>query len=902
MAEFDLGRAQGEIIIGTDSARKSVDGLTSSINSSISKAGQQLARTGTRLSLGVTLPLVAVGTAAVNTSLEFTKTMNTMAAVAEVPQKGIESLRALAIKMGQDTVFSANEAGQAMLELSKAGVSVSDIMGGALKNTLSLATAGDLDLATSATIASNAMNTFGLSGKESQQAVDALAGAANASSADVSDLAEALAQGGSAAALAGQTIQETAGFLGEMAQAGIKGSDAGTSLKTFLLSLVPTTNTAKEAIKKLGLEFVNADGSIKSLSEVSQELQDHIGKLTPAQQQLALKTIFGTDAYRAAAIATKNGAEGLKVYTDAASKAGTASEVAAGKLKGLPGVIETLKGSIDTALLTLGDTLQPIVEVVANAITDLLNLFIALPGPIKTAIVVIGILAAAAGPLLFVIGQAAVLFSVLLGPVGLIIGAIGLLIGLFIKLNGGVSGTIKVIGNFIDGFTKAIAPAISAIQQIGVEVGEAFTPLFRQFQSLGKAAKGQAGNALGIITDAINGFAQVLLVIIPPAARGLAAFIQFLVDGFPKVAAVVSSAVSAIMPLLTALGNYIANEFTDIWNALVKVWNENLKPALADLKPLWQDLVSIFRDLSPVLKVVGAALGVLLVGPLLLLLKVLPPVIRVTGLMIQVMVKLTRVIVAAGKLIIQFATNVAGAIARFVIASVRQMGIFVAFVQRIPGDVAHAFIAVFNAVVTWVSKADQFIINKWNGIVHFFAGLGGKLANAGRHMWDWIVDGAKAIANSAIGIINSIISKINSFQIHIHVDPPGPGAIDFDWNGPGIPSIPGFAHGIKNFLGGLAIVGEGGPELVALPHGSDVLPNRILRGLERNGSFNRTHASANIAAPRDLRGVEVIGTIDTPFGPAQIRGMIRDEIEDHETFNSTLNRMNDRHRRAYADE
>lgn len=891
MSDMDLGTATGRIEINTSGAQRSVDGFTRSINGSISKAGQQLARTGTRLSLGVTLPLVGIGVKAVETSLEFTKTMNTMAAVAGVPAPALEKLRALAIKLGQDTVFSANEAGDAMLELGKAGVSTSDIMGGALKNTLDLATAGDLDLASSATIVANAMHTFGLQGKDAKEIADALAGAANASSADVSDLAQALTQGGNAASLAGASIQDTTAFLGALADQGIRGSDAGTSLKTFMLSLVPTSNTAKEAIKKLNLEFVNSDGSIKSLSEVADQLHDKLGPLTQAQQQVALKTIFGTDAFRAAATAMKLGSDGLAKYTDATNKAGNASDVAAGKLKGLPGVIETLKGSIDTALLTIGDTLQPIVIAVSNALTDLLNLFVALPQPVKTAIVVIAALAAAAGPLLFIIGQAGVLFSILLGPVGLIAAAIGGLIALFIKLNGGISGTIKAVQGFIDGFMKAIQPAIAAFKQIGVEVGKAFTPLFHQLDTLGKAAKGKAGSALGIITDGINAFAQIALKVIPPAARALAAFIQFLITNVPKAASAISRVADTIINFLSPIVDFIGGEFIDIWHALVDVWNQDLLPAFRELNGIFGDFKSIITDLMPVLKVVGAVLGVVVIGPILLLLKVLPIAIRLVGLFIKIFVQLVRSSVAVGKLLIQLFTNIAGSVARFVGATIRQMGTFVAFVQRIPGDIAHAFTAVYNAVVTWVGKADKFIIDKWNGIVDFFKGLGGKLANAGRHMWDWLVSGVKAVANSAIGILNSIIDKINAFQIHIHVDPPGPGDVNFDWNGPGIPHIPSFAQGIKHFIGGLAVVGEGGPELVQLPRGSDVLPNKILRSLERSGTFRSTGSIQPVEQPRSLRGVEVIGTVDTPFGPAEIRGMIREEIDDDAGFQRHRARM-----------
>lgn len=366
--------------------------------------GQSMMRAGRSLSTYVTLPLIGIGVQAVKTAADFQKTMNTMGAVAQVPQAQLRKLKDLAIEMGSKTVFSANEAAQAMLELSKSGVSVANIMGGSLKNTLDLATAGDLELAESAKIAANAMNVFGLSGKESQRAVDALAGAANASSADVADLAMALSMGGNAAKSAGLSIEETTAVLAALADQGIKGSDAGTSLKTMLLNLVPTSAKAKEAMKELGVSFVDNNGNIKGITEIAQVLQDRLGGLTQAQQQVALKTMFGTDAYRAARIMMDQGVEGLEKYIKATSESGTAAEVAEGKMKGLPGALEKLKGAAETVLLAIGDRLAPTIEKVAGFLTELGEKFTALPKPAQEFIVLVGALVAAAGPLLFILG------------------------------------------------------------------------------------------------------------------------------------------------------------------------------------------------------------------------------------------------------------------------------------------------------------------------------------------------------------------------------------------------------------------------------------------------------------------------------------------------------------------
>lgn len=421
MAEYDLGTAKGTVELDTSDVAKAeaaVSTFGSSFGKSLDSAGKKMTAAGKKMTTHVTLPLVALGAVAVKTATDFEKTMNTMEAVAGVPGPELEKLRKLAIQLGADTVFSANEAGQAMLELAKAGISTSDIMGGALANTLDLATAGDLELAEAATIAANAMNTFKLSGEESKIAVDALAGSANASSADVADLAQALAQGSLAAKLAGLDIQETTAVLGAFADNGIRGSDAGTSLKTMLLRLIPVTTRSKEAMKKLGLDFQDAQGNILPITEIFEQLQQKMGPLSEAQRNVALQTIFGTDAFRAAAIASELGAEGLEKYLSATEEVGAASKVAEGKMKGLPGVIEELKGSFETFLLTVGDDIAPVVKQLGEALKDLLNEFAKLDPGTRQAILKFALIALVAGPLLRIFGPLVSLTGRLAGAFG----------------------------------------------------------------------------------------------------------------------------------------------------------------------------------------------------------------------------------------------------------------------------------------------------------------------------------------------------------------------------------------------------------------------------------------------------------------------------------------------------
>ncbi|MEX0755704.1 MAG: phage tail tape measure protein [Actinomycetota bacterium] len=365
----------------------------------LSKVGTGMQSFGRKATTWVTLPVLAAGAASVKMAADFDTSFRTLSAVTQAPAREIAKLKVLAKELGEKTIFSANEAAQAILELAKAGVSTKDIMGGALEQTLSLAAAGNIDLATAAKIASNAMNTFGIKGKDSQIAADALAGAANASSSDVADLALALSQAGTGAKAAGLSIQETTAILAAFSDAGIRGSDAGTSLKTFLLSLVPSTTKAREAMKKLNLDFVDAEGNIKPITEVADELQRELGHLTQAEQQLALKTIFGTDAFRAANIIMNEGADGLREYISETSRAGAASEVAEKRMGGIAGRIEKLKGAFETAGLQLGEALIPVLEDVIPVIESMLETWSSLSPETRELAAKMLLLAAALGPI-----------------------------------------------------------------------------------------------------------------------------------------------------------------------------------------------------------------------------------------------------------------------------------------------------------------------------------------------------------------------------------------------------------------------------------------------------------------------------------------------------------------------
>src|SRR5690606_8757396 len=284
--------------------------------------------------------------------------------------KGLKSLSELALKMGADTVYSVKDASQAMLELAKGGLTAAEIKGGGLASTMKLAAAGELDMGSAATYVVNAMNQFGLKAGDADRVVTALAGGADASTASVESLGLALSQVRPRAHLAGQSVEETVAVLSAFDNMGIKGSDAGTSLKTMFQRLVPTTDKAKKAMADLGLKFTDANGEILPMAQIAEQLKTKLSGLSASQKTTALTTIFGSDAYRAAALMAELGADGVNKYVRAAKDSDTAQRMANAGMQGATGAWENFSGAVETLSIQIGTKLLPVWEAFLRFLAD----------------------------------------------------------------------------------------------------------------------------------------------------------------------------------------------------------------------------------------------------------------------------------------------------------------------------------------------------------------------------------------------------------------------------------------------------------------------------------------------------------------------------------------------------
>lgn len=355
------------VITAEDKASKPIRGVADELDNGSGKANKFSGALGT---MGVALAKsavamgvagVAAGTFAVNAAADYEQSLNVFRSVSSATVQEMDAVAAASRALGNDMSLpgvSAADAASAMVELSKAGLSVNNTLS-ASKGVLSLAKAGQLDTAVAAEIAANALNAFSLNGKEATRVADLLAAAANASSADVQDLAYGLQMSSASAASVKVPLEDLTTLLAAMANNGIKGSDAGTSLKTMFMNLIPQTDRARGSMAALNADFYDAEGRFVGVRKMIDQLAKGTKNLTDEQKAQHIENIFGADSSRAALVMIKEGVAGYDKLSEAVNKQGAATAMAAAQNDGFKGALDGLKSSLETVAIDVGMDLLP---------------------------------------------------------------------------------------------------------------------------------------------------------------------------------------------------------------------------------------------------------------------------------------------------------------------------------------------------------------------------------------------------------------------------------------------------------------------------------------------------------------------------------------------------------------
>lgn len=322
---------------------------------------------------------------------DFEQGMNRFASVTgdalQESGQSLDDFKQLFISLGRELPVSTAEVQQAAIEMAKGGIEPATIAAGGLRDVLNLAAAGEVGIAEAAEIASKQLGvwvdksaTAEEKAKFLTQAVDLLSQAANASTVDVDDLALGLANTGKTADIAGLSFRETVTGMALISSGFSSAADAGTSFKTFLMRLTPTTDTQSDAFKRLNLltsegtsKFYDANGAFIGLDKAAQLLKESLDGLSPAQRKMALEAAFGADAIRAAGMLADAGAEGYAAMAAEMQKAGSAAAQAARKQQGFNVAVDNIMGSLEAFQITIGMAVLPALTSLINTLAGGLN-------------------------------------------------------------------------------------------------------------------------------------------------------------------------------------------------------------------------------------------------------------------------------------------------------------------------------------------------------------------------------------------------------------------------------------------------------------------------------------------------------------------------------------------------
>ena len=566
--------------LGTASANLQNSGKQwKNMGKDIEKAGRSISSVGSNMTKSVTVPILGIGGAAIKLAADFEAGMDKVASISGATGDDLKKLSAKAEEMGNATKFSAKESADAFSYMAMAGWKTEDMLNG-IEGVMYLAGATGEDLATTSDIVTDALTAFGKSASDTNDFVDVLAKTASNANTDVGKMGETFKYVAPVAGALKYSYSDVAQAIGLMANSGIKASQAGTSLRSWLTRLASPTKQSGEAMDALGISMTDAKGNMKSLDQLMRETRDAFAGLNEEQK-----------AGKAAALAGKTGMAGLlaivnssdddfnKLAKSIGDSNGAAKEMYNIANDNLNGQLIELKSKTEGLGIALGKKLIPLAEKLVTKIKGVVDKFSAMDSSTQKTIIKIAGIAAAIGPALLVIGK-------LTTGVGKVIGVVGKF-----------GMAMKTAGGFVALITSPVGIAVGVIAAL-VAVG---VLLYKNWDKVKQGAKNAWGYVVktftgvgaksGAVREALGGVieqAKKLWSKIKSVGSGvgkvLGEHLPGIIEHFRKkfemsfsiVAGIatglftgISGVVSGIMKVLGGIIDFISGVFTGNWK---KVW------------------------------------------------------------------------------------------------------------------------------------------------------------------------------------------------------------------------------------------------------------------------------------------------------------------------------------------
>ncbi|EHK2906780.1 phage tail tape measure protein [Enterococcus faecium] len=733
-------------------AQEAVKTFEKKSNSMTTAVGSIMKSTGASMTKYISAPLFGVGVAAAKVGGDFEEQMSRVKAISGATGKSFDELRQQAVDLGAKTAFSAKESAAGMENLASAGFSAQEIMK-AMPGLLDLAAVSGGDVALASENTATALRGFGLEASEAGHVADVFARAAADTNAEVGDMGEALKYVAPVANSMGISFEETAAAIGIMSDAGIKGSQAGTTLRGALSRLARPTKAMQDTMDNLGVSFYDADGKMKPLKTQVELLKKAFEGLTPEQQQNALVTLYGQESLSGMMALIDKGPDSLGKLTKSLKDSdGAADDMARTMQDNMNSSIEQMFGAFESAAIVIQKILAPSIKKVADAISGLVEKFVSAPESTQRLVVAIGAIAIAIGPVLYALGMLVKAFQTmkvglgvlgngislfkklgsaigfLTSPVGLVIAAVALLVVGFIYL----WNTSEDFRNFWiglwEGIKSAVSSAVEWIQNAWKSTGE-------WFNNLWKSIKEGADNVWTTIQEAPG-----------------------------KAADWIKNKWTETKEFFSSIWDGIKEAASSAWEGIVNI----LAPYVIAIKNVFQPMIDFFTNLwSQIGSIAGSAWEIIktaVMGPILLLIDL------ITGNFNQLKED-------ASMLWTTLTTNIQNIITTFVDIVVAYYTALKDTVINIWNVLTSTIKDVWNSFTTWIKETTNNIVNSikqgWNNLKQGTIDLFNNMIQGAKDLWnsfkawfinlvigtkDNIIQGWENLKQGTIDTFNNLVS------------------------------------------------------------------------------------------------------------------------------------------------
>ena len=769
--------------------------------------GDKVSSVGQKL-LPVTGVVTGLGTAAVKTAADFDSAMSRVAAVSGATGSDFDKLRDKAREMGAKTKFSATEAADAMNYMAMAGWKTEDMLSG-IEGIMYLAAASGEDLATTSDIVTDALTAFGLTAEDSGHFADVLAAASSNANTNVSMMGETFKYCAPVAGALGFSVEDTAEAIGLMGNAGIKASQAGTSMRSIMTNLTGDVKLSGAAIGDVTIATTNADGSMRSLSAILADCRVAFGGMTEAEKANNAETLVGKNAMSGFLALMNAAPEDIAKVSGAVNNCKDAAKNMADTMQdNLEGQLTILKSQLQELAISFGDLLMPAVRSIVSGLQGMVDVLNAMPDGVKQVIMIIALLAAALGPVLIIIGK--------------VISAVGTIMTIVPKL-AGVINTVKTAFGALNAVMLAnpIAIVIAAIAALVA----AFVYLwntneeFRQFWiSLWESVKETAIQCWQAISAFLSQAWEAIQNTAVSVWNGIRDFFSGLWTGIQTlfttvvnaIAGFLSGAWNAVEGTVVSVWNAISQFFTSVWNGIRNVTSVVVNGIRSFLQSAWNGIRALITTVMNGIKSV------------------------VTAVWNGIRSVITRVMNGIRSVVSSVWSGI-----RNTISSI---------VNGIKNTVSNAFHAMWSGIRSTISGIYNTIRDGLGNAVNYITSL----ASAG---WRWGADIINGIVNgirSCIGAVAGAVTDVaNTIRAHLHFSVPDEGPLtDFESWMPDFMS--GLAEGIEKSRGMVkAAVNSVAADMVVSPQMA-MADSGVMTGTGPSGGADLT--AGIVAALKDVLG------------------------------------------------